>query len=81
MTEQPLSPSPYPLPQGERENKSLPAGRQACFQQSILLGIVREERRGKGQKGDGSLLCKAPEGPFRQKTPVPFLVPKRRVGP
>jgi hypothetical protein len=25
------------------------------------------------KKGDGSLLCRAPEGPFRQKTPVPFL--------
>jgi len=25
-----------------------------------------------GRKGDGSLLCRAPEGPFRQKTPVPF---------
>jgi phenylalanyl-tRNA synthetase alpha chain len=26
-----------------------------------------------GEKGDGSLLCEAPGGPFRQKTPVPFF--------
>ena len=26
-----------------------------------------------GQKGVGSLLCEAPEGPFQQKTPDPFL--------
>ena len=25
------------------------------------------------EKGDGSLLCEAPGGPFRQKTPVPFF--------
>jgi chorismate dehydratase len=28
--------------------------------------------RGRVGKGDGSLLCEAPAGPFRQKTPVPF---------
>jgi excinuclease ABC subunit A len=26
-----------------------------------------------GEKGDGSLLCEAPSGPSRQKTPVPFF--------
>ena len=26
------------------------------------------------EKGDGSLLCGAPDGPFRQKTPVPFFL-------
>ena len=26
------------------------------------------------EKGDGTLLCVAPIGPFRQKSPVPFFV-------
>ena len=29
-------------------------------------------------KGDGSLLCKAPFGPFWQKTPVPFMAPNTK---
>ena len=33
-------------------------------------------RRGRGGgKGDRNLLCEAPEGPFRQKVPVPFSAP------
>ena len=39
--------------------------------------MVGEEERRKAGKGDRHLLCEAPEGPFRQKVPVP-LSPKPR---
>ncbi|MFZ1932557.1 MAG: O-antigen ligase family protein [Thermoguttaceae bacterium] len=40
--------------------------------------MVGEEERRKAGKGDRHLLCEAPEGPFRQKVPVP-LSPKPRI--
>jgi len=37
------------------------------------LGLEQGAFRGEGEgKGDGHLLCKAPEGPFRQKVTVTF---------
>ena len=44
-----------------------------------ILGHIDTYCRGLlsgGGKGDRNLLCAAPFGPFRQKVPVPFSVPK-----
>src|SRR5256885_1635290 len=37
----------------------------------------RRPQVGAGRKGDRPLLCEAPEGPFRQKGPVPFSTGSR----
>jgi len=38
------------------------------------------EVTGKGGNGDRHLLCREPEGPFRQKVPVPFSLPVEVAG-
>jgi hypothetical protein len=46
--------------------------RRELFVDDLLIGRL-EGVRVMPKKGDGGLLCAAPSGPFRQKTPVPFF--------
>ena len=51
--------------QGRTKDECLESLREA-------VRLILEDRR-EQEKGDGSILCEAPEGPFRQNTPVPFF--------
>jgi protein ImuA len=53
----------------------------AARQGGVLGCLVRpatvSQRPGRDEKGDRSILCEAPSGPFRQNGPVPFFTAKK----
>ena len=52
----------------------------AAEARGLALFKGRVVRFGRQEKGDGSLLCEAPSGPFGQKTPVPFFLKVPHMG-
>jgi glutamine amidotransferase len=52
----------------------------AAAVRGLALFKGRVVRFGRQEKGDGSLLCEAPSGPFGQKTPVPFFLKVPHMG-